>query len=134
MKKVDKKQFAPLFLGHEEKDGYYLSPLEWRYAYEKGLLSDGPSEYDPEFYKWFKWFRDRGFYVKEAKDHLRIYKRGFRPDRAAPHYVLFVVKDLDALLKALDRAIDMRKRCLVAVGDKLISINYFNVEPLNDEG
>ena len=134
MKKVDPKQFEPLFLGHYEEDGYYLDLAEWWYAYEKGLLNDRPQTEPPPLYKWFQYFRDNGFYVKWDQEYLRIWDRGYRPDKRGSKYILVEVSSLKDAEKALNKALEMRKGCLIAWEDKIVKINYFGVESIHDEG
>lgn len=87
----------------------------------------------------FKDLRERGYYTKMSPIGFRVYPRGGHPGEVSAHIFVYVISEranlpMKNLIQELNRAVNARKRLILAIVDEESDITFYEVKKITMSG
>jgi tRNA-intron endonuclease len=87
----------------------------------------------------FKDLRERGYYTKMSPIGFRVYPRGGHPGEVPAHIFVYVISErahlpLKNLIQELNRAVNARKRFILAIVDEESDITFYEIKKITMTG
>lgn len=87
----------------------------------------------------FKDLRERGYYTKMSPIGFRVYPRGGHPGEVPAHIFVYVISErahlpLKSLIHELNKAVNARKRLILAIVDEESDITFYEIKKITMTG
>ncbi len=129
-------------------EGAYLLYREKIEIFSKGVsvdfktffgIASGRSEDFELRYIVFKDLRERGYYTKMSPIGFRVYPRGGHPGEVPAHIFVYVISErahlpLTSLIHELNKAVNARKRLILAIVDEESDITFYEIKKITMAG